>query len=148
MDGPLGKYRRAEEDWKKLEAKTMKYKNEKEAMDAGLKVIAFDFDGTLTEYDGWKDGVIGDPLLEGIGKLITKKELGAYIIIFTTRLNERLWGVERAALEKNRIVEWLACHNLSDCVDLIVGDKPLANEYHDDRAIPFKKEEGVYACEL
>lgn len=126
---------------RKNRGKMTNYKNEKEAKDAGLMVRAYDFDGTLAKYVEFGDGLPGKPIKEKLHEMITNHQKGDYIVIFTTRLNERLWGKDAVIVQRNRILAWLRFHECLDCVDLIVGDKPLADEYHDDRAIRFIRED-------
>ena len=114
-----------------------KHRNEKEAKEAGCIVTAYDFDGTLSEYLMFGDGTPGKPILEKLWEMANNHTNGHYIVIYTTRLNERLWGKPQVEQQKRLIEEWLARHGYLQYVDLIVGDKPLADEYHDDRAIRF-----------
>lgn len=109
--------------------------NEKEAMDAGFRVVAFDLDGTLAEYDGWDGGRIGKPIMSEVNHLIHEFERGSYIILFTTRLNIRLWGVVSVDDQSSRIHNWLKSNGILQYISLIVGDKPLAHEYRDDRSV-------------
>lgn len=111
------------------------FKNEKEAMDAGLRVVAFDLDGTLAVYDGWDGGRIGEPIFSEVNHLLSEFSAGSYIVLFTTRLNIRLWGVVSVANQLILIDKWLKSAGIRQCVSLIVGDKPLANEYRDDRSV-------------
>ena len=112
------------------------YKNELEAQQAGVRVVAIDFDGTLVEYDEWNNGEIGELRWGEIVNLIREKREGSYVVIFTCRLNERLWGKAVAIKERNRIQSWLVKNDLQRCVDDVVGDKPVADEYRDDRGVP------------
>ena len=49
-------------------------------------VIAFDFDGVLAQYDGWKGfDVLGEPIIETIKGIQKLHEEGYYIIIYTCR---------------------------------------------------------------
>ncbi len=94
--------------------------------------IAFDFDGVLAEYDGWKGHHhMGEPI-EGMRELLLNlKEFGHTIIIFTTR------GC-------NEIEEWCTKHQIPfDYINHnphIQGNnpgKPVADLYIDDRAVRF-----------
>lgn len=94
--------------------------------------FAFDFDGVLAKYDGWKGHHhMGEPI-EGMRELLLSlKEFGHTIIIFTTR------GC-------NEIHEWCEKYNMPhDYINhnpLLQGNnpgKPIADFYIDDRAVRF-----------
>lgn len=109
--------------------------NEKAAMDEGFRVVAFDLDGTLAVYDGWDNGLIGDPIMSEVNHLIDEFRRGSYIVLFTTRLNIRLWGVVSVSNQLSSINQWLKSIDILQYISLIVGDKPLAHEYRDDRSV-------------
>ncbi len=112
-----------------------RYDNELEATKAGVTVFAYDFDATLSEYEKWDDGKTGPPIKKVCDHLRAAYKRGVYIVIFTTRCNVRLWGVLEAHKRRIQIKEWLREHDLYECVSMIVGDKPLADKYFDDRAV-------------
>lgn len=100
------------------------------------KIIAVDFDGTLCEN---KYPEIGEPKIDVIQRLLTEKEQGARIILWTCRQNQFL----------NDAIDWCRQQgiefdcinsNLQECIDLWGNDcrKISAHEYWDDRAITIK----------
>lgn len=124
-----------------IEKMAKQYKDELEAHYRGIRVVCFDFNGTLAEYDGCKYPAIGKPVLRGITLLTREKLKGSFIVISTCRLNERLLEAE-VAENRELITAWLEKYDLLKHVDAIVGDKPYADVYVDDRAYnPFKKDE-------
>lgn len=99
------------------------------------KTICVDFDGTISQYDGWEgNGNYGDPLPNVVKALHSLKALEYKIIIFTTRAEDFL------------IAEYLEKHNIpfdeinrnSDNPPYSNMGKPIADYYIDDRAIEFK----------
>ncbi len=84
--------------------------------------VAFDFDGVIAEYDGWKgEDVFGAPRADIIDVMKRIKSEGFRIIIFTTRkLTEKM----RAYLAENGIP-----------FDEFVGEKPFYTAFIDDRTI-------------
>lgn len=97
-----------------------------------IKTIAFDFDGVLAQYDGWKGYQhLGKPI-EGMREVLQQlKSDGWKILIYTTRGNAE-------------IAEW--CKKYYMPVDYINMNpeiqgknpgKPIASIYVDDRAIRF-----------
>ena len=101
------------------------------------KVIAIDFDGTLFEYDGWKNSNhYGEPIdgaKETVEKLCDK---GFKIMIFTTRGNEE--GVKEALEEYDIPYDYINENPHTPSEAEISDVKPPANYYIDDRAIAFK----------
>jgi hypothetical protein len=106
--------------------------NEMQAHQRGVRVVAFDLDGTLAEE--LPDLALGEPIPHTIKKLVAEHEEGSYIIIYTTRLNQRLWGAQEFKLHQHLIFQWLSKHGLAEYVTLLVGDKPYADVYWDNRA--------------
>ncbi|MFW5953619.1 MAG: hypothetical protein ACOCSJ_05590 [Candidatus Natronoplasma sp.] len=101
------------------------------------KVIAIDFDGTLFEYDGWKNSNhYGEPI-DGAKEIVEKlRDKGFKIMIFTTRGNEK---VVKEALEEYDIPYDYINENPHTPPEAEISDvKPPANYYIDDRAIAFK----------
>jgi len=106
------------------------------------KIVAVDFDGVISHYEGWKGvGVFGPPIKGAKEALLRLKEEGYTIIVFTTRGEEdlvknylQLAGIPFDFINENP--PW-APENLNK-------KKPIADVYIDDRAISFKGEwEGV-----
>lgn len=101
------------------------------------KVIAIDFDGTLFEYDGWKNSKhYGEPI-DGAKEAVEKlRDRGFKIMIFTTRGNE---DAVKEALEKYDIPYDYINENPHVPLEAEISDvKPPANYYIDDRAVAFK----------
>ncbi|MDR2534983.1 MAG: hypothetical protein LBD29_03005, partial [Treponema sp.] len=102
--------------------------------ETGTKVVAVDFDGVINSYvSGWKGPSETDaPVLSAAESLKTLFNSGYKVIIFSTRANTRE-GIET-------IREYLRKHTenneLADTIE-ITGQKPIADMYIDDRAIPF-----------
>jgi hypothetical protein len=102
--------------------------------DIGAKVVAVDFDGVINSYiSGWKGPTETDaPVLSAAESLQTLYNRGYKIIIFSTRANTRE-GIDA-------IREYLRKHTenneLADAIE-VTAQKPIADMYIDDRAIPF-----------
>jgi len=98
--------------------------------------LAVDFDGVISEYNGWKGlGAFGN-VFKGCREELQKlRDAGWLIIIFTTR------GLDIKAVEKflidNSIPFDLINRNAPDAPDNASKAKVLANVYLDDRAINF-----------
>jgi hypothetical protein len=98
------------------------------------ETVAIDFDGVISQYDGWKGcGVFGELMPDVKEAIVALKNAGKKIIIYTTR------G------ETEQIAEYLAkhCipydhinHNPQNFGHMNPG-KPIADVYIDDRAICF-----------
>ena len=97
------------------------------------KVVAFDFDGTVSSYaSGWT-GVadIPDPPIAGIGDLFQKlRAAGMVIVIHSCR------ALDIAGYKA--IISWLTKWELIEYVDSVTASKPIARCYVDDRAIQFR----------
>lgn len=89
------------------------------------EIVCFDFDGTLAE-DTWPSPRLGDPIPEGVDMLRHFVEQGYAIIIHTARPPSHV----------PEIREWLKMHNIYDVYD-VIGGKPGASLYVDDRAVQF-----------
>jgi len=116
-------------------AELMKREVEKETVKALVenpKTIAFDFDGVLAHYDGWRGhDHLGKPIPGMKNLLCELKDCGWTIIIYTTRGNAE-------------IQEWCDRHkipfdyvNFNPAVQGNNPGKPIADIYVDDRAIKF-----------
>ena len=95
-------------------------------------VIAFDFDGVLARYSGWKGHTHYGPVIVGMRELLKSLQDKEHeIIIYTTRGN-------------SEIAEWCRVNGVPyDYINRnprIQGNnpgKPIADVYIDDRAIKF-----------
>jgi hypothetical protein len=110
------------------------YVEEAGVSNTGAKVVAVDFDGVINSYiSGWKGPTETDaPVLSAAESLKTLYGRGYKIIIFSTRANTQE-GIDT-------IREYLRKHTknneLADTIE-ITDQKPIADMYIDDRAIPF-----------
>jgi hypothetical protein len=110
------------------------YVEEAGISDTGEKVVAVDFDGVINSYiSGWKGPTETDaPVLSAAESLQMLYNRGYRIIIFSTRANTQE-GIDT-------IREYLRKHTenneLADTIE-ITDQKPIADMYIDDRAIPF-----------
>jgi len=96
------------------------------------KTIAFDLDGVLAKYDGWRGkDHIGDPI-PGMRRLLQElQQKGYLIIIYTCRGTHetQLWADEHLIP-----YDWINING--DFWTQNIG-KPIADIYVDDRAICF-----------
>ena len=103
-------------------------------MEKRKKVIAFDFDGVIASYDGWKGfDVFGEPKYGVIQIMEKLKDEGYKIIIWTTR----------PFTEAMR--EWLRINkvpydsvNRTDHNPPMTSTKPIFHAFIDDRGIGFR----------
>lgn len=97
------------------------------------KIIAVDFDGTLC-LNMYPD--IGVPRKMVINYIISEKEKGAKLILWTNRRDERLQEAVNWC-SRQGIVFDAVNENLPEIIKSFGGDcrKVFANEYLDDRAI-------------
>ena len=97
------------------------------------KTVAFDFDGVLATYDGFKGvDIFGEPIPETIKATQELKKLGYCVIIFTTRL------------DTPKLREWLKKHKVAyDAINKNPNQpphtafKPVWHCYIGDRALCF-----------
>lgn len=101
------------------------------------KTIAIDFDGVIHGYSqGWSDGSIYDPPVEGTKEALENlKSEGYRIYIFTTRTN-KIFRKKNDPDQLPLIKEYLEMHRLPYDKIWTYG-KPMADVYLDDRAVPF-----------
>ncbi|MDR1219703.1 MAG: hypothetical protein LBK73_08860 [Treponema sp.] len=110
------------------------YVEEAIVSNTGEKVVAVDFDGVINSYiSGWKGPTETDaPVLSAAESLKTLYNRGYKVIIFSTRANTQE-GIDT-------IREYLRKHTenneLADTIE-VTDQKPIADMYIDDRAIPF-----------
>lgn len=100
------------------------------------KTIVIDFDGVIAEYEGWKDGAIGEPV-EGVVKALEHlRALGFRLVIQTCRTHP-LWGASNSLTNLLKLVVWLRTNKIPyDEIDLY--GKAIGDYYIDDRAIRFR----------
>lgn len=93
--------------------------------------IAFDLDGTLAEYDGWK-GVdhIGPPIPAMIAVLREHIAKGDECIIFTARVSGE---ADERALASHYISKWLRVNDLPHMQVTATKYKKFT-KFYDDRA--------------
>lgn len=97
---------------------------------------AFDFDGVISKYDGWKGiGVFGDPIWNVVSAMRTLHTSGWKIIIYTTR------GVQEI---KGYLTEFnIPFDEINRNTDIdSLGTKPISDVYIDDRAICYCGQSG------
>ena len=87
--------------------------------------ICVDIDGTLAQYDGhYEFNTLGPPILPVVEKIRNLHAVGYKIFINTTRS----WA------EYEAVKEWLDKNDIP-CEQLVMGGKPIAYAYLDDRAV-------------
>ena len=99
------------------------------------KIVAFDFDGVISEYYGFK-GLkhTGEPIPEVVEAMRTLKGFGHTIIVYSTRSN----GLIKDYCNKNNIpVDYI---NENPNYPDATGSKPVAQVYIDDKAVCFRKQ--------
>lgn len=98
-------------------------------------IIAVDFDGTLVEDEF---PAIGDPIQSTWNDIATAKEMGAKIILWTSRDHENLEQAVEFCKERGLTFDAIN-ENLSETKTMFNNDtrKVYANEYWDDKGIPY-----------
>ena len=105
-----------------------------------MNTICFDFDGVLSSYDGWKDGAIGEPILNGVKLAKLCHEAGYKIVINTCRTHPQ-HGAGNQREQFLAIKKWLYDNKVSyDWVEM--KGKPIADVYIDDRGMYFDQDLG------
>lgn len=90
-----------------------------------MKTLVIDFDGVIHEYsEGWEDGSIYDPPVEGARENLKKLATQYELVIHTTREN------------KQEIKRWLKIYGFDMPLKIVTG-KPRGIAYIDDRAVRF-----------
>jgi hypothetical protein len=99
--------------------------------DERRKTIAVDFDGVISEYDGWKgEDVLGPPREDVLCVLRTLRQEGWKIVIHTTRAECHILEY----LSRNEVPYDEVNRNSSYSNQ---GPKPVATVYWDDRAVRY-----------
>lgn len=95
----------------------------------GKKTICFDFDGCIHSYrSGWKGAtIIPDPPVAGIKEVIDDLRQDCKVVVVSTRCFQN-GGIDA-------IKEYLRLNNIE--VDDVLGEKPPAYVYIDDRGLTF-----------
>ena len=102
----------------------------------GYGVVAVDFDGTISEYEGWQGpGVFGPPI-KGCREALTRIRLRGYTIIINTTRGVDIYDV-KDYLDHHDIPYDLINTNASNAPDNISDKKIIADVYIDDRALRF-----------
>lgn len=98
------------------------------------KNYAFDFDGVIAQYDGYRGSDhAGEPILEVVEAIRTLKSHGHTIIVYAaTRENDFL----RAYAEKHNIP--IDHYNENPQIATGRTHKPVAHVYIDDRAVTYR----------
>lgn len=94
---------------------------------------AFDFDGVIGEYDGFKGpDHFGKPIEAVVGAIRTLKDQGHKIIIYSTRGEEML---KKYCLDNNIPVDYF---NRNPELEGENPGKPIAYVYVDDRTVCYR----------
>lgn len=95
-------------------------------------VIAIDFDGTLTDYKGWRGESITDDALPGAVEFLRGLASKYTIVIFSARASS-----DRG---KRAILDWIRRYNLRHIIFDVTNEKKYSFVYYiDDRAITFRE---------
>ncbi|MDP3771428.1 MAG: hypothetical protein Q8R16_03960 [bacterium] len=90
--------------------------------------LAVDFDGVIHRYRlGFHDGSIYDVPMEGAKRTLERLHKDWWLYIYTTRA--------KSLAGRRAVGAWLRKHGIP--FDEVVGSKPIAFAYIDDRAIRF-----------
>lgn len=99
------------------------------------KDVLVDFDGTLAEWDypGY-----GEPTPGARHAMQVLKAMGMRIIIWSSRMDRRIYPFEERLYTAVEIKRWLRAHDIPfDEVDMGQAGKRLACAYIDDRGVHF-----------
>jgi len=108
-------------------------------MDTGKKrkrerIVSIDFDGVLSEYDGWKgESVLGMPIAGGLEFILRLMRTGYTPVVFTVR-------------DASYVRDWLSKHNFPD-ID-VTREKVPSVAYIDDRCVRFDGDFTKFSEEL
>jgi hypothetical protein len=103
----------------------------------GQKKIGIDFDSTIHEYNGWKDGSAYGGLIDGSKEALEFLSKRFKLVIFTARISAGSSGkVDQRQI--NNIKEWLVKHDIDQYFSGITNVKtPDILAIIDDRAVHF-----------
>lgn len=97
------------------------------------RVYAFDFDGVIAQYEGWKgDDVQGKPREAVVDAIRLLKKQGNTIIIHSTRGDEML---RQYCVAHEIPFDYI---NENPLIEGVNQGKPMATAYVDDRAVCYK----------
>jgi hypothetical protein len=107
--------------------------------------VAIDLDGTILQAVDYAAPILpsGQPALsppmEGVqAALNILHDLGYTMLVHTARFADALGAMDRAAA-RDEIAEHLQAHGMGDMFDdIVVGPKPIADYYIDDKAVKFE----------
>jgi len=111
-------------------------------------VVAVDFDGPIHDQKGGYRRELDGEVTEGAKAALEKfRDDGAVIIIHTVRACDRTINGKFEEAENIAVRAWLDEHHIP-FDDIWCGrGKPFAHVYIDDRAVVFKGDWGLSACE-
>lgn len=93
--------------------------------------VCVDFDGVITQYQGWHGPEHFDPPTPGVREFLKKiQALGYAVCVYTARV-----GVGRDA-DNAALVKYLVDNNIPHDEVWLDPQKPPAHAYVDDRAVP------------
>lgn len=102
------------------------------------KTLAVDFDGVIHWYrKGWHDGSVYDDPFPGARECLQRLiDQGHKILIYSTRLMDRIVNGETSPSQLEEVKAWWKKHNMPEDVKFWTEPgKPLAFVYIDDRAL-------------
>ena len=102
----------------------------------GYGVVAVDFDGTISEYSGWKGPGNFGPPIKGCREALNRIRLKGYTIIINTTRGVDIYEVKEY-LDEHDIPHDLININHTKAPANVSDKKILADVYIDDRALRF-----------
>lgn len=106
-------------------------------------VVAFDLDGTLAEYDGWKGEMhIGAPVPKMVARWKEYRAKEVVCVIFTAR-----WSDDPAKEMAMKQIQAWALQNLDEIPPITNEKTPNIVRIYDDRARQVLENEGVVVGE-
>ena len=115
----------------------------------GKETWGLDFDGTVSFYEKWVPGELGEPIPEMVRKVKEALADGVQIVIFTARVypGESYERALEATQHVIQIAQW--CQDVFGEVFPITCQKfPFFTKIIDDRAVQVLENSGVYLSEL
>lgn len=110
--------------------------------------VAVDFDGVCSKYVDNSYQKVGDPIEGAISVLSNLRELGWYIVIWSSRTNAMTKEeLSQAPSEYPKLmmdmIDWLEKHNFPYDEIWMGGQKPPCSYFIDDRAIRFDENDSA-----